>query len=75
MSWRSFGRADENRDAFLGQGSCPEPPGRAVAGFFRDSVRIGREPMASGSLLGLASFQAIVTAGAGAIVAQTLNRD
>jgi 1-acyl-sn-glycerol-3-phosphate acyltransferase len=53
----------------------PEPAGRAVAGFFRDSVRIGRESMASGSLLGLASFQAIVTAGAGAIVAQTLKRD
>ncbi len=49
----------------------PEPPGRAIAGFFRDSRRISREP-AAGSLLGLACFQAVVTAGAGAMVAHTL---
>lgn len=53
----------------------PEAPGRAIAGFFRDSLRIGRERMAAGSLLGLASFQGIVTAGAGAIVARTLERE
>jgi 1-acyl-sn-glycerol-3-phosphate acyltransferase len=53
----------------------PEPPGRAVAGFFRDCLRISREPAATGSLLGLASFQAIVTAGSGAIVAQVLGRE
>ncbi|HEY7329974.1 MAG TPA: MFS transporter [Gemmataceae bacterium] len=52
----------------------PESVGQAVVGFFRDSVRIGRERAALGSLLGLASFQAIVTAGAGAIVQQTLER-
>ncbi len=51
----------------------PESPGQAVAGFFRDSVRIGRERAAWSSLLGLASFQAIVTAGAGAIVQRTLD--
>jgi 1-acyl-sn-glycerol-3-phosphate acyltransferase len=53
----------------------PEPPAQAIAGFFRDSVRIGRQRAAMGSLLGLASFQAIVTAGSGAIVLQTLDRD
>jgi 1-acyl-sn-glycerol-3-phosphate acyltransferase len=53
----------------------PEPPSRAVAGFFRDCLRIGREPAAAGSLLGLACFQAVVTAGAGAIVTQTLNHE
>ncbi len=51
----------------------PESPGQAVAGFFRDIVRIGRERAAWSSLLGLASFQAIVTAGAGAIVQRTLD--
>jgi 1-acyl-sn-glycerol-3-phosphate acyltransferase/MFS family permease len=52
----------------------PESPGKAIAGFFRDSVRISRERAAWSSLLGLASFQAIVTAGAGAIVQRTLDR-
>lgn len=51
----------------------PESPVKAVAGFFRDSLRIGRERAAAGSLLGLACFQAIVTAGAGAIVHDTLD--
>jgi 1-acyl-sn-glycerol-3-phosphate acyltransferase/MFS family permease len=53
----------------------PEPPARAVAGFFRDGLRIGRERTACGSLLALACFQAIVTAGSGAIVQRTLDRD
>ncbi|HZV06648.1 MAG TPA: MFS transporter [Gemmataceae bacterium] len=52
----------------------PEPPTQAVAGFFRDSLRIGREQAAWGSLLGLASFQAIITAGSGAVVLRTLDR-
>lgn len=52
----------------------PESPVQAVAGFFRDSVRIGREQTPMGSLLGLASFQAIVMAGGGAIVQRTLDR-
>jgi 1-acyl-sn-glycerol-3-phosphate acyltransferase len=53
----------------------PEAPGRAIAGFFRDGLRIGREPVAIGSLLGLACFQALVTAGSGALVEQTLSRE
>jgi 1-acyl-sn-glycerol-3-phosphate acyltransferase len=51
----------------------PEAPAGAIAGFFRDGLRIGREPAAAASLLGLASFQAIVTAGSGAIVQNTLD--
>jgi 1-acyl-sn-glycerol-3-phosphate acyltransferase len=51
----------------------PEAPGRAIAGFFGDCLRIGREPAAAASLLGLACFQAIVTAGSGAIVQNTLD--
>jgi 1-acyl-sn-glycerol-3-phosphate acyltransferase len=52
-----------------------EAPARAIAGFFRDGLRIGREPAAAGSLLGLACFQALVTAGSGALVEQTLSRE
>ncbi len=52
----------------------PEPPGQAIVGFFRDSMRIGRDQAALASLLGLACFQAIVTAGAGALVQHTLDR-
>jgi 1-acyl-sn-glycerol-3-phosphate acyltransferase len=43
-----------------------------VAGFFRDCARIGRERDAAASLAGLAAFQAVVTAGSGALVAHTL---
>jgi 1-acyl-sn-glycerol-3-phosphate acyltransferase/MFS family permease len=50
----------------------PERPGRAVADFFRDLRRIAREREAIVALLGLASFQAVVTAGSGAIVADRL---
>jgi 1-acyl-sn-glycerol-3-phosphate acyltransferase len=53
----------------------PEPPVEAAAGFFRDSLRISRARMAAASLLGLACFQAIVTAGAGAIVQRTLDQE
>jgi 1-acyl-sn-glycerol-3-phosphate acyltransferase len=53
----------------------PEPPGRAVAGFFRDTARIARVRPAAGALLGLAGFQALVTATAGALVAATLGSD
>jgi 1-acyl-sn-glycerol-3-phosphate acyltransferase len=52
----------------------PESPVRAIAGFFADCRRIGREPAAAGSLLGLACFQAVVTAGSGAIVEHTLGQ-
>lgn len=52
----------------------PEPPAQAIAGFFRDSVRIGRQRAALGSLLGLACFQALVTASAGALVQHSLEQ-
>ncbi len=42
----------------------PEPPMRAVAGFFRDCGRILRVPAARIPVLALAAFQAVVTAGA-----------
>jgi 1-acyl-sn-glycerol-3-phosphate acyltransferase len=41
----------------------PEPPMQAVAGFFRDSGRIYRKSAARVPVLGLAAFQALVTAG------------
>jgi 1-acyl-sn-glycerol-3-phosphate acyltransferase len=50
----------------------PEPPLRAVADFFTDVRRVAAEPAAAASLLGLASFQAVVTAGSGALVAHAL---
>jgi 1-acyl-sn-glycerol-3-phosphate acyltransferase len=50
----------------------PEPIRHAVAGFFGDLARISRERDAQGSLLGLASFQAIVTAGSGVLLARYL---
>jgi 1-acyl-sn-glycerol-3-phosphate acyltransferase len=53
----------------------PEAPVRAVAGFFRDSLRVARTPAAAGAVLGLACFQALVTAGSGAIVTQTTGGD
>ncbi len=50
----------------------PEPPLRAAADFFADVRRVAAEPTAAASLLGLASFQAVVTAGSGALVAYAL---
>jgi 1-acyl-sn-glycerol-3-phosphate acyltransferase/MFS family permease len=47
----------------------PEPVSHAVAGFYHDALRIGRDRAALGGLLGLASFQAIVTTGAGVLLA------
>jgi 1-acyl-sn-glycerol-3-phosphate acyltransferase len=49
----------------------PEPPARAVAGFFRDARRVAANPAARGSLLGLAAFMALVAAGAGALISYT----
>lgn len=46
----------------------PEPAAKAVAGFFTDSARILRDREARSSLFGLAAFQAIVTAGSGALL-------
>jgi 1-acyl-sn-glycerol-3-phosphate acyltransferase len=51
----------------------PEPPLTAVAGFFADLRRVFAERTASASLLGLAAFQAVVTAGSGALLAYTLS--
>jgi 1-acyl-sn-glycerol-3-phosphate acyltransferase len=50
----------------------PEPPAQAVASFFRDCRRIFADCEARGSLLGLAAFQALVTAGTGALFTQAL---
>jgi hypothetical protein len=46
----------------------PEAPLQAVAGFFRDTKRILAEPAARSSLLGMAAFLALITAGSGAVV-------
>lgn len=61
--------------SFVSDVRRPERPLQAVSGFFRDSWRIGRQRAALGNLLGLACFQAIVTAGSGAIVLRTLDRE
>jgi 1-acyl-sn-glycerol-3-phosphate acyltransferase len=50
----------------------PEPFFQSVAGFFRDCKRIARVPLARGNLLGLACFQALVTAGGGVVAAPLL---
>jgi hypothetical protein len=51
----------------------PEPPLRAVAGFFRDAGRVFASRAARGSLIGLAAFLALVAAGANALVSYTLD--
>lgn len=51
----------------------PEPPARAVAGFFRDARRVFRRREARWSLAGLAGFMALVTAGSGALFNSTLD--
>jgi 1-acyl-sn-glycerol-3-phosphate acyltransferase len=50
----------------------PEPPLRAVADFFADLRRVTADPVATASVLALASFQAVVTAGSGALVGYAL---
>jgi 1-acyl-sn-glycerol-3-phosphate acyltransferase len=50
----------------------PEAPAQAVAGFFRDCGRVLRDSVARSNVLGLAAFQAVVTAGSGALVAHAL---
>jgi 1-acyl-sn-glycerol-3-phosphate acyltransferase len=50
----------------------PETPGRAFRGFFRDLARTWKVPAAQGNLVGLASFQAVVTAASGALLTATL---
>ena len=49
-----------------------ESPVPAVAGFFHDTLRVLKDRQARVSLLGLASFLALITAGSGALVAYTL---
>jgi hypothetical protein len=49
-----------------------EAPLAALAGFGRDVMRIWRLPLTRGTLLGLASLRAVVTAAAGAFVASAL---
>jgi MFS family permease len=58
---------------FASDTSRPEPPLRAVAGFFRDARRVLASRPARGSLLGLALLMALVTAGAGALLNYTLD--
>jgi 1-acyl-sn-glycerol-3-phosphate acyltransferase len=53
----------------------PEPPLAAVAGFFADLRRVFAERKAAGSVLALAAFQAVVTAGSMAVLAETLARE
>jgi 1-acyl-sn-glycerol-3-phosphate acyltransferase/MFS family permease len=45
----------------------PEGPVRALRGFFRDTRRIFADTEARGSLLAMAVFQGVVTAGSGAV--------
>jgi 1-acyl-sn-glycerol-3-phosphate acyltransferase len=52
--------------------SRPEAPLAAMRDFFVDCGRIVREREALGTVLGLAAFQAIVTAGGGVLMARTL---
>ena len=58
---------------FPSDGIRPEPLRRALRGFLRDTQRIFSEPRSSGSLLGMAVFQGVVTAGSGAIFTLALN--
>ena len=53
----------------------PEPPLQAVGGFFRDSRRIFADAESRGSLLALAVFQGIVTAGSGAVFTLALDNE
>jgi 1-acyl-sn-glycerol-3-phosphate acyltransferase/MFS family permease len=63
------------RVAFPSDVIRPEPVRRAVAGFFSDCGRILRDREARASLLGLAGFQAIVTAGSGALLTMILGAE
>ena len=51
----------------------PEPRCKRCAGFFRDTGRIFAETESRGSLLGMAVFQGIITAGSGAIFTLALD--
>ena len=53
----------------------PEAPMKAVGGFFRDARRIFRDSETRASLLALAVFQGVITAGSGAVFTIALNND
>ncbi|MCI0683449.1 MAG: MFS transporter [Gemmataceae bacterium] len=53
----------------------PEPPGRALAGFFRDLGRICREREARWCVLGLAGLRGLITGMTGALLAALVERD
>jgi hypothetical protein len=52
----------------------PEPPGPALAGFFRDCGRLYRHPPARYTLLAIAFLRGLVTVAAGAFIADALAR-
>jgi 1-acyl-sn-glycerol-3-phosphate acyltransferase len=51
-----------------------DAPGKALAGFFQDSVRILKDREARGSLLAWAGFRGLVAAVTGALVAEILDQ-
>ncbi len=52
----------------------PEPIGRSLADFFRDGRRILGNRLARGTMLGLACFLAMVTAGSGVLVSEAIGQ-
>jgi 1-acyl-sn-glycerol-3-phosphate acyltransferase len=52
----------------------PEPPRRALAGFFRDARRFWRLPPARGTLLGMSFLRGLVAVATGALIADHLAR-
>ncbi len=61
--------------AFPSDARRPEAPLRAVMGFFRDCRRVFADGEARHSLLALAAFQGVITAGSGAAFTQVLDYD
>jgi 1-acyl-sn-glycerol-3-phosphate acyltransferase/MFS family permease len=52
----------------------PEPPRQALAGFFRDALRLWRVKETRQGLLGLSFFRGVVAVTTGALIAATLSR-
>lgn len=50
----------------------PESVGQALAGFFRDALRIAGDSESRASMVALAAFLGLITAGSGAVVMHTL---
>jgi 1-acyl-sn-glycerol-3-phosphate acyltransferase len=61
--------------AFVSDVIRPEPPLPAIVDFFRDCRRILRATESRSSLIGLAAFQALATAGAGVMLALALGSE